>query len=173
MQKQNAVKKPAKAKSVQHLVSPMTSSSDKCSSQPESVSQGPSSEVTAPLSAEKHIVASRPVTVKEAQGGTNETTQQVEKPTTVGAILRVGTNTEVSKAAPVKANECAAAIGKVKSMVSQFEKELSAGTSSSRSSGGGFAVQPSSEKETVPVAENIADVAGGNMLPDGGGESLL
>ncbi|CAK9213927.1 unnamed protein product [Sphagnum jensenii] len=168
VRKQNAVKKPAKAKSVQHLVSPMTASSDKCSSQPESVSQGPSSEVTAPLSAEKHIVASRPVTVKEAQGGTNETTQQVEKPTTVGAISSVGTNTEVSKAAPVKANECAAAIGKVKSMVSQFEKELSAGTSSSGSSGGGFAVQPSSEKETVPVAENIADVAGGNMLPDGG-----
>jgi hypothetical protein len=58
-------------------------------------------------------------------------------------------------------------------MVSQFEKELSAGTCSSGSSGGGFAVQPSSQKETVPVAENIADVAGGNMLPDGGGESLL
>jgi hypothetical protein len=91
----------------------------------------------------------------------------------------VGSNTEVFpaapqvQAAPVKTNEHAAAIGKVKSMVSQFEKELSAGTSSARSSGGGFAVEPSSEKQTVPDAENIADVAGGNMLPDGGGESLL
>jgi hypothetical protein len=173
MQKQNAVKKPAKTKSVQHLVSPMTASSDKCSTQPESVL-----EVTAPLSAEKHIVASRPVTVKEAQEGTNETTRQVEKLTTVGAMPDVGTNTEVLpaapevQAAPVKANEHAAAIGKVKSMVSQFEKELSAGTSSAWSGGGGFAVEPRSDKETVP-AENIADITGGNMLPDGGGESLL
>lgn len=175
MQKQNAVKKPAKTKSVQHLVSPMTASSDKCPTQPESVLGGPCSEATAPLSAEKCIVASRPVTIKEAQGGgTNETTRQVEKLTTVGAMPDVGTSTEVlpaapqMQAAPVKANEHAAAIGKVKSMVSQFEKELSAG-----SGGGGFAVEPRSEKETVPVAENIADVTGGNMLPGGGGESLL
>ncbi|CAM6066072.1 unnamed protein product [Sphagnum tenellum] len=167
VRKKNAVKKPAKTNSVQHLVSPMTASSEKCSSQPESVPQGPCSEVTAPFSAEKHIVASRPVTVKEAQGGTNETTQLVEKLTIVAAISNFGTSTGVSQAAPVKANECAAAIGKVKSVVSQFE-ELSAGTSSPGSSGGGFAVQSSSQKETLPVAENIADVAGGNMLPDGG-----
>jgi hypothetical protein len=176
MQKQNAVKKPAKTKPVQHIVSPMTASSDKCSAQTESVLEGPCSEVTAPLCAEKHIVAIRPVTVKEAQGCTNETTRQVEKLTTVGAMPNVGTNTEVLPAArqeqavPVKANEHAAAIGKVKSMVSQFEKELSAGTSTG---GGGFAVEPRSERESVPVAENIADVTGGNMLPDGGGESLL
>jgi hypothetical protein len=179
MQKQNAVKKPAKTKSVQHIVSPMTGSSDKRSTQPELVLEGPCSKVTAPLSAEKHIVASRPVTAKEVQGGTNKTTQQVEKLRTVGAMPNVGSNTEVFpaapqvQAAPVKANEQAAAIGKVKSMVSQFEKELSAGTSSAGSSGGGFAVEPSSEKEMVSFAENIADVAGGNMLPDGGGESLL
>ncbi|KAH9530911.1 hypothetical protein CY35_19G008600 [Sphagnum magellanicum] len=172
--KQNAVKKPAKTKSVEHLVSPMIASSDKCSTQPELVLEVPCSEVTAPLSAEKQIVASRPVTVKEVQGGTNETTQQVEKLRTVGTMPNVGSNTEVFpaapqvQAAPVKTNEHAAAIGKVKSMVSQFEKELSAGTSSARSSGGGFAVEPSSEKQTVPDAENIADVAGGNMLPDGG-----
>jgi hypothetical protein len=157
----------------------MTASSDMCPTQPESVLEGPCSEVTAPLSAEKYIVASRPVTIKEAQGDTNETTRQVEKLTTVGAMPDVGTNTEVLpaapqvQAAPVKANEHAAAIGKVKSMVSQFEKELSAGTSSAGSGGGCFAVQPRSEKETVPVAENIADVTGGNMLPGGGGESLL
>jgi hypothetical protein len=152
----------------------MTASSDKCSAQPELVLEGPCSEVTAPLSAEKHIVASRPVTVKEVQGGTNETTQQVEKLRTVGAMPNVRSNTEVFAAAPQveagpeKANEHASAIGKVKSMVSRFEKELNAG-----SSGGGFAVEHSSKKKTGSVAENIADVAGGNMFPDVGGESLL
>jgi hypothetical protein len=79
----------------------------------------------------------------------------------------VGTNPEVLpaapqvQAAPVKANQHAAAVGKVKSMVSRFEKELSAGTSSAGSDGGGFPVEPRSEKEMVLAAENIADVTGG------------
>jgi hypothetical protein len=67
--KQNAVKKPAKTKC----------SSDRCSTQPESILEGPCSKVTTPFSTEKHLVASRSVTVKEAQGGTDETARQVEK----------------------------------------------------------------------------------------------
>jgi hypothetical protein len=89
----------------------MIASSDKCSIQPESILEGPCSEVTTPFSAEKHLVASRPVTVQEAQGGTDKTARQVEKLKTVGAMPNVGTNTNVLPAAPqvqatpVKANE--------------------------------------------------------------------
>jgi len=54
--KQNAVKKPAKTKC----------SSDRCSTQPESILEGPCSKVTTPFSTEKHLVASMSVTVKEA-----------------------------------------------------------------------------------------------------------
>ncbi len=67
--KQNAVKKPAKTKC----------SSDRCSTQPKSILEGPCSKVTTPFSTEKHLVASRSVSVKEAQGGTDETARQVEK----------------------------------------------------------------------------------------------
>ncbi len=67
--KQNAVKKPAKTKC----------SSDMCSTQPESILEGPCSKVTTPFSTEKHLVASKSVTVKEAQGGADEMVRQVEK----------------------------------------------------------------------------------------------
>jgi hypothetical protein len=67
--KQNAVKKPAKTKC----------SSNKCAAQPESILEGPCSKVTTPFSTEKHLVASRSGTVKEAPGGTDETARQIEK----------------------------------------------------------------------------------------------